>query len=210
MEQKNKNNGLAIAGLVLGIISICISFIAIINNACFFLGILSIIFGIISLVKKSSKGISITSLVLGIVSIVIAVSLQISWANALNDLSNDLNDISNDLSNDLDTMTGKNTDEVLKNLDINIGTFQVTTDKYGFNDTKLTVKITNKTNDTKSFSLTIEAVTSDGSRIDTDYIYANDLTAGQSQSFDLFTYVSSDEIEEMKSATFNIVKASMY
>lgn len=202
MNQENntvKKSGLATAGLVLGIIGICLSFIPIVNNASFFLGILAIIFGIVPLVKKASKGKAIAALILGILSVIITLSLQNSWSNALDDLSNDL-----------DTMTGENTEEVLKYVDVSIGNFKATKDEYGFNDTKLVVKITNKANETKSFNFTIEAVSSDGTRIDTDYIYANDLSAGQSQNFDLFTYVSDDDLDEMKSATFNIVEASMY
>ena len=34
--------------------------------------------------------------------------------------------------------------------------------------------------------------------------------AGQSQSFDIFTYVSSDKLNAMQNATFKIVEASMY
>ncbi|MGN1342320.1 MAG: DUF4190 domain-containing protein [Bacilli bacterium] len=202
MQQENNNikkNGFATAGLVLSIVGICTSFIPIINNASFFLGILAVIFAIVSLIKKSSKGKAIASLILGILSIIITLSLQNSWSNSLDDLSKDL-----------DNMAGNNTEEVLKNVDVNIGTFEVTTDEYGFTDTKLVVKITNTSNEKKSFNFTIEAVASDGSRIDTDYIYANDLSAGQSQSFNLFTYVNNDKLEEIKSATFNIVEASMY
>lgn len=194
----NKKSGLATAGLVLGIVGICLSFIPILNNASFFLGILALIFGIVSLVKKTSKGKVIASLVLGILSVVITLSLQSSWSNTLDDISNDLDNIS-----------GDNTEEVLNYVDINIGSFEVVEDTY-FNDTKLTVKITNKTNEKKSFSITIEAASSDGTRIDTDYIYANDLLAGQSQSFDLFTYISDEDLDEMKKAKFNIVEASMY
>ena len=196
---ENKKSGLATAGLVLGIIGICLSFIPIINNAAFFLGVLAIIFGIIPLIKKKSKGKAISALVLGILSIIITLSLQSSWAASLDEISNDL-----------DTMTGDNTEEVLKNLDINYGTFEIVTDEYGFTETKLTVTITNKTNERKSFNLDIEAVTTEGSRIEIDYIYATDLAAGQSQSFDIFEYIEDDKLEIMKSATFNIVEASMY
>lgn len=196
---ENKKSGLATAGLVLGIIGICLSFIPIINNAAFFLGVLAIIFGIIPLIKKKSKGKAISALILGILSIIITLSLQSSWAASLDEISNDL-----------DTMTGDNTEEVLKNLDINYGTFEIVTDEYGFTETKLTVTITNKTNERKSFNLDIEAVTTEGSRIEIDYIYATDLAAGQSQSFDIFEYIEDDKLEIMKSATFNIVEASMY
>ena len=179
MKQENKKSVLAVAGLVLSIISICTCFIPIINNASFFLGVLAIIFAIISLIKKTSKGSSIAALVLGILSIIITISLQNSWSNNLDNLSNDL-----------DTMTGKNTEEVLKNVDVNIGSFQTTTDEYGFNDTGL--------------------IAADGSRIDTDYIYANNLASGQSQDFNLFEYVSSDNLNKMKNATFKVIEASMY
>jgi len=194
-----KKSGLATAGLVLGIIGICTSLIPIINNASFVLGILSVIFGIISLVKKTSKGKAIAVLILGVLAVVITLSLQSSWSDSLDEISNDL-----------DNMSGKNTEEVLKNVDVSIGNFEVVTDEYGFTETKLTVKVTNKTNEKKSFDFQIEAVASDGSRIDTDYIYATNLSAGQSQSFDLFQFISDSDLQSMKSATFNINEASMY
>ena len=107
-------------------------------------------------------------------------------------------------------MDGTNTEKVLKQVDVDMGNFEVETDEYGFNETKLTVKITNKTNETKSFSFKIEAVDENGNRISDDTIYANDLTSGQSQNFDIFEYVESEKIDAMKNAKFNIIEASMY
>ena len=161
MEKQTKKSGFATAGLVLAIIAISTSFIPIINNASFILGILATIFGIISLIKKANKGKSTVALVLGILSIIITISLQNSWSESL------------------DNMTGDNTEEVLKNVDVSIGNFIATTDQYGFTDTKLSVKITNKTNEKKSYEIQIEAIDTDGSRIDVYYIYANDLGASQ-------------------------------
>ena len=196
---ENKKSGLATAGLVLGIIGICLSFIPILNNASFFLGILAVIFGIIPLIKKASKGKAIAALILGILSIVITLSLQSSWSESLDKVSEDL-----------DKASGENTEEVLKNVDVNMGTFEVTTDEYGFSETKLVVNVTNKASEKKSYNIEIEAVATDGSRIDTDYIYANDLGAGQSQEFEIFTYVDDADLEAMRSATFEIIEASMY
>lgn len=194
-----KKSSLATAGFVLGIIGICLSFIPIINNASFLLGILAAIFGIISLIKKASKGKAITAVILGVLSVVITLSLQSSWSSSLDEVSKNL-----------DNITGENTEEVLKNVTVDIGKFEVKTDEYGFNETKLVVKITNTSSEKKSFDIEIEAVDKDASRIDIDYIYANDLAAGQSQSFELFTYVEDEKIESMKSATFKIIEASMY
>lgn len=187
-----KKSGLSTAGLVLGIIGISISFIPILNNASFILGILAIVFGVIALFKKASKGKTIVAIILGVLSLIITISLQNSWANSLDDL------------------TGNNTDEILKNVDINIGNFQVFTDEYGFKETKLVVKITNKLSDKKSFDFTIEAISTDGTRIDTDYIYVTNLGPNQSQNFEIFTFVSDNDIDNFKNATFNVVEASMY
>lgn len=196
---ENKKSGLATAGLVFGIIGICLSFIPILNNASFFLGILAVIFGIIPLIKKASKGKAIAALILGVLSIIITLSLQSSWSESLDKVSEDL-----------DNASGENTEEVLKKVDVNIGSFEVKTDEYGFSETKLVVNITNNASEKKSYNIEIEAVAADGSRIDTDYIYANNLGAGQRQEFEIFTYVDDADLESMKSATFKVIEASMY
>lgn len=198
MEGKKKS-GLATAGMVLGIVGICTSFIPIINNVSFLLGILALIFGIISIIKKASTGKCITAIILGILSIFITIGLQNTWSKSLNQVSNDL-----------DKLAGNSTEEVLKNdIDVNLGEFQVIKGEY-YDETKMVVKLTNKTSETKSFNIQIEAVDSNGARINNDYIYANNLGAGQSQNFEIFTYVSSDKLESMKKATFKIVEASVY
>lgn len=198
-HSETQKSSLCTAGLVLGIIGVCTSFIPIINNLSFILGILAVIFGLVS-VKKANKGKMITTIILGILAIAITLSSQKAISDSLDTLSENL-----------DTASGENTEQVLNNdVDVVLGNFEVTTDEYGLSDTKLTVKVTNKTNKTKSFSIQVEAVDSNGNRINQDYVYANNLTAGQSQNFDIFAFVSSDQIEAMKSATFNIVEASAY
>lgn len=197
--ENTKKSGFATAGLVLGIVGICTSFIPIINNLSFVMGILAIIFGIIALVKKAGKGKTIAAIILGILAIVITLNAQKAVSDSLNQVSADL-----------DKMTGSSTEEILANdADVVLGNFEVTNGTYT-TDTKLTVKVTNKTSESKSFSIQIEAINPDGSRITNDYVYANSLSAGQSQNFDTFTYVSSDNLEAMKNATFKIVEVSMY
>lgn len=198
-HSETQKSSLCTAGLVLGIIGVCTSFIPIINNLSFIMGILAVIFGLVS-IKKAGKGKMIATIILGILAIVITLNAQQSLSDSLDALSEDL-----------DTASGENTEQVLANdVDVVLGDFEATTDEYGLSDTKLTVKITNKTNETKSFSIQVEAVDANGSRINQDYVYANNLTAGQSQNFDIFQFVSSDQIEAMQNATFNIVEASAY
>ena len=199
-EEKAKSNGMSKAGLILGIVAMCTCFIPIVNNASFVIGILAAIFGIIGLIKKQKKGKAIAGVVLGILSIIITISLQNSWSKAIDDISKDL-----------DTLTGDNTEEVLKNnVDVAIGDFVATTDKYGLTDTKLQVNVTNKSSEQKSFSIEIEAVDTNGNRLDTDTIYISNLNPGQTQSKEAFTLVTSDKVNDLKSAKFNVVSVSMY
>lgn len=199
MEEKKKN-GLATVGLVLGIIGVCTSFIPIINNIAFVLGLIGAIFGIIALTKKTNKGQAIAGIILCILAAVITVNSQKALSDSLNEVSDTL-----------DKATGSSTEEVLKNdVNVELGEFEVIKDSYGLTDTKLTVRVTNKTSEKKSFNLHIEAVDASGARINEDYVFANDLASGQSQSFDIFTLVTSDKIEAMQNATFKIVEASVY
>ena len=198
-REETQKSGLCTAGLVLGIIGVCTSFIPIINNLSFFLGVLAVIFGLVS-IKRASKGKMIDTIILGILSIVITLMMQKATSDTLDTISNSI-----------DNMSGGNTDQVLNTeVDVKLGDFEVTEGDYGLTNTKLTVTVTNKTNETKSFNIQIEAVDENGNRINQDYVYANNLTAGQSQNFDLFQYVSSEQIDAMKNATFNIVEASSY
>lgn len=197
--KEEKKTGFSVAAMVLGIIGICLSFIPIVNNVSFILGVLSVIFAIISLVKKSGKAKAIVGLILGILSVVITLSLQNSWSKSLDDVGKDL-----------DNMTGDNTEEILKkDVDVNIGKLNVTTDEYGYSDSELVVTVTNKSKEKKSFTIHIEAVDNTGKRIDDDYVYANDLNSGQTQDFKIFTLVSSEKLEQMKSAEFKIIDVSM-
>lgn len=202
MEEKNKS-GLGTAGLVLGIVGVCFSFIPIINNLSFIIGVLSIIFGIIVVIKGNRKGKAIASLILGIFSILIAILMQQVFVDAINSAVDEVN-------NNINQVTGNSTEEILTNcVDVNLGKFEVIENEY-FTNTKLVVKVTNKTSEMKSFSFQIEAINTDGSRIDNDYVYVNNLSAGQSQEFEIFTYVQDEKLETMKNATFKIVEASMY
>lgn len=199
MEEKKKS-GFATAGLVLGIIGICTSFIPIVNNLSFVLGAIGVIFAIISLVKKASKGQAIAGVILCVLAIVITINSQKALSDSLNEVSADLN-----------KATGASTEEILANdANVELGKFEVTKDSYGITDSKLTVKVTNKTSEKKSFNFHIEAVDATGARINEDYVYANDLASGQSKNFEIFTLVTSDKINEMKNATFKIIEASMY
>ncbi len=198
-----KKSGFATAGLVLGIIALVTAFIPIVNNASFFMGILAAIFGLIPLFKKASAGKAVAALILGVLAIVMTLVMQSVYTKAINDAVDEA-------TKDLGYMMGDKTDEILDEyLDVSMGSFQVIEGEY-LTETQLTVTVKNKGAERKSFDLQIEAVTKDGTRIDTDSIYISDLGPGQKQTFKIFQFVSSEDIPSLKQATFQVIEASMY
>ncbi len=86
--------GMTISGiiaLVLGILSLLICYIPILNNGSVILGVIGAIFGIVAVVatrskgKKSGRVIAILGLMLSVVSVVAALALQSAWSKALDD-----------------------------------------------------------------------------------------------------------------------------
>lgn len=87
MAHKEKS-GLATAGMVLGIIGICLSLIPIINNVAFILALLGLVFGIIGIVqtkdsKKAGKGKAIAAIILAILTIILVLASQKLFSDAL-------------------------------------------------------------------------------------------------------------------------------
>ena len=193
---EEKKSSFATVCIVLGVVALCTSFIPFFNNLSFAIAIMGIICAIVSLIKKASIKKSIVGIIICIVACVAVVNAQKSLSDSLNEVTGNLD--------------GSNTEEILKNyVDVTLGNFEVIDGEY-ITETKLPVTIKNKSSEQKSFDIQIEAVDSEGNRITEGYIYANDLSAGQSQVFNVFEYVESAKLELMKNATFNIVEVSMY
>lgn len=94
-SQPKTSSGLAIAGLVLGIIAILTSFLPIINNLSFFIALIGGVLAAIALVgalrgKHTAKGMSIAGVVLAVVSIVVVLVTQSAYSAALKAASDEL------------------------------------------------------------------------------------------------------------------------
>ena len=209
-----KKSGFATAGLVVGIVGICLSFIPVVNYVVFALGILAIVFAVVCFIKKASIGISVAAFILGVLSIVVAIIMHMlvykAVDYAVNGMSKDLNDAVDNISSNFADITGENTEEIIeKYLDVTFGKFEVKKDTF-LTETKLPVTIKNKANEKKSFSIGIEAIDKNGTRIATDIILVDGLGAGQSQNEEVFTLLTDDKIEKLKNAEFKVYEASMY
>lgn len=198
---ERKNTGLGIAALVLSIIAVVFCFIPYINVISYIMGFLAVIFGIVSLIsKKAKKGLPVAALILAIIAIFFASSMNNATTKAIKDTSKEL-----------DKITGNSTEEVLKkDVELTLGSLEITTKEYGFTETQLVVTIKNITDKQKSYNFHIEAVDNTGHRIDEDYIYVNDLGAGQTTTEKIFTYIEDEKLEAMRNATFKVIEASVY
>lgn len=87
-QQPQSSSGLAIAGMVLGIVGIATSIIPFVNNASFFIGIVGLILAIVGMVgvskgKKKGRGFAIAGLVLNILTIIAVLGSQALYSAAI-------------------------------------------------------------------------------------------------------------------------------
>lgn len=87
-ESTKQSSGLAIAGLVLGIIAAATSFVPIVNNLSFFIALIGGVLATIALVgalrgKHAAKGLSIAGVVLAVVSCVVVLVTQSAYKTAI-------------------------------------------------------------------------------------------------------------------------------
>lgn len=195
----------AIVALVLAIIALVLSAVPIINNFAFLLVIVAIVFAIVAIVgtrsgKKSGLGMSIVSLVLAIIAAVVVVGSQAIYSAAIDEATAGLG-----------RATGDATEEILgTEVEVKQGTYKLSKGNYGMINSELPITVTNLTDETSSYMIEIEAINAAGDRITQDTIYVNDLGAGQSQNFKAFQYISSDDYNEMKNATFQIMSVGAF
>lgn len=91
-------SGLAIAGMVIGIVSLACSPIPIVNNVVFFVAIVGLVLSIIGLrgvaknPARKGKGIAIAGIILSAVAIVLVLATQMLYGAVLDEVSDQLNE----------------------------------------------------------------------------------------------------------------------
>ncbi len=205
-DKTERKSGLAIAGFIIAILAILGSAIPIFNNVSFFFAVVSLIFGVIGLVaikkgKRVGQGLAIATIILSVLTFVVVLATQSFYGKVAEDVGNSVNESMNDFD-------GTNTDKLLEtSVDVTIGKFAVTNDGY-IDSTELPVTVKNKASEKASYTVKIEAVDADGTRVADDTIYVTDLNAGQSVSEKAFQYVESGKVEALKTATFKILEVT--
>lgn len=204
MNQQSSKS--AMAALIISIVALVLSAIPIINNFAFVLAAVGILIGIVGVAKKSGvgRGKAIVAIVISILAGAIVFASQSFYSSAIDAASSEV-------KKSTDKVTGDATEELLKNdVTVELGKFVASQDEYGLVTSELPVTVTNKNAEKKSYSIQLEAIDANGQRVGDEYVTANDLGAGQTQSFKAFAFITSDKVEAMKAATFKIVSVSQY
>lgn len=157
--------------------------------------------------KSAGKGALIgfiTKIVLSIILVVLYIAFSASlFSNILNETESNIPIIGS-------VFEEETTDQILeKYVEVSFGEFKITNNGY-FSETSLDVKVKNIAEKQYTYYIVIEAVDENGTRIDTDTIYAEKLNAGQDVNLTAFEYVEEDRINQFKSATFRVLEINKY
>ena len=157
--------------------------------------------------KSAGKGALIGFITKIVLSIILVILYVVFAATLFTNISNYVE--SNILVID-DAFREETTDEILeKYVDISFGEFKVTNNGY-FSETSLDITVKNKAEKQCTYYITIEAVDSNGARIETDMIYADRLGAGQEIYLKAFEYVDQEKLNQFKNATFKVLEINKY
>ena len=157
--------------------------------------------------KSAGKG-ALVGFITKIVLSIILVILYVVFAATL--FTNISNDIESNVPSIGDVFREETTDEILeKYVDVSFGEFKVINNGY-FSETSLDITVKNKAEKQCTYYITIEAVDSNGARIETDMIYADRLGAGQEIYLKAFEYVDQEKLNQFKKATFKVLEINKY
>ena len=190
MSEANGNkatSGMAIAGLVLGILAAVSSWIPIINNFSFILAVIGLVFAIVGVVgtvrgKQAGKGIAIAALVINLVAAGIVLAMQSAMSAAIDDATSGL------------VSTEDVTVQQQEGTDVDAGTDSADQQAYAISDVQMTgddysVTIsgtfTNNSDAEVSYvQVSYRLLDAEGAQIGTAYANTNNLPAGGTWKFE--------------------------
>lgn len=207
--QQQRGNATAITGFIIAAVAFLLCLIPVINYFALILAIVGLILGIIGLVGanrgRKHRGLAVAAIVVSVLAGIGALASQALYGATLNELSSGLDEV----SDSVDRAAGGSTDEILaEDLTVEMGPFEGTADEFGMVTSRLPVTLTNIADEAYSYSVHIEAVDSSGARVGEDWAYSSELGAGQSESFDLFAFVTQEDLGKLQGATFQIVEVT--
>lgn len=221
-ERPRKDNGLAVAGFVLGLLGFLGSFVPLLNIPAIVIAVVGLILGIfgITTARKAGtgKGLAVSGVVLAALAIVIGILVNAAFAQGVSDAANEADEsvvaaegTSLELEESLNRADGSATEDLLADdLTVEIGSFEGQADEFGTVTAMLPVTVKNTADGSHSYTVQVEAVDASGESIAQDYAATAELVSGQSESFDLFRFVTEDEFRALEDADFQIVEVRQY
>ena len=208
-------NVLSIVGFVLAGLALLGSWIPGVNFLCALLGLAGIVLGAVGLTQikkgKTGKGFSIAAIVLGVLSIVATVLIWVAIVAATNNATARYAESVAEIQEDADRAFGEATDDVLANdLDVEFGAFEGDADEYGWVESSMPVTLTNTSDEPLTFNIDVDALAADGTVVETDWVYTEELAPGASETVEIFTLIDDDNLEAMRTATVEVTQASAY
>lgn len=206
---------MAIVGFVLAILGFLGSWIPFVNIFAAVMGIAGVVLGFVGLSQakrgRSGKGFSIAAIVLGVVSVLVTILVWVLFVIAANEASSQYEQSLAEIQEDSDRALGESTDEILANdLEVEVGTFEGTADEFGWVESALPVTLTNTSDEPLTFDLDIDAVAADGTVVESDFAYTDELAPGESTTVETFDFIDSENLEAMRTATFEVTRVSAY
>lgn len=185
-------SGMAVAGLVLGVVALLTSFLPIINNLAFLFALLGLALAIVGLVgvlkgKRVGKGIAIGAMVVNALSLVVVLATQAMFSSVLDEASKALNEggvSTEDVSVVSDTSSTEDADSaaVDETPKYTIEGETMTADQFS---TKITGSLTNNTDQEVGYlQVSYMLYDADGARIGTAWANVNNLAAGETWKFE--------------------------
>jgi hypothetical protein len=95
-------------------------------------------------------------------------------------------------------------------LGVEIGSFSLALDSTGLMESSLTIHVTNKSNQTKTFDIKLEALGAKGKKLTEDSAYVVNLGAGQTANVAVFKIVNNQLAQQLKNAEFKVTEAVSY
>ena len=200
-EQNTKQgaSGMAIAGLVLGIVAAISSWIPIINNFSFILALIGAVFAIVGVVstvrgKHSGKGLAIAALVVNVIALVLVLATQSAMSAAIDEATTPAVS-TEDVQVQAD---GAGEAEAEAEPAYSIADEAMTGDDYSVT---ITGTFTNNTDEDISYvQLSYRLLDAEGAQIETAYANTSDLSAGGMWKFEAMGFVGSDEVASFELA----------
>ena len=197
-KKEPESTGLYTAGMICGIIGVVFSFIPGVSWIGLVLGILALVFGIMGLVKKAGGGKAVAATVLGGISVLIGIVMMIIVANFINTAVDLIGGAAGEAINTM--IENYETNIVGKYADVEVLGYKET-DK---NNRGVEVEVTNTSDKTRSFTITLRALDSDGDKLGEETLTASALAPGESKT----VYVFKTGISKSALADADIVVSS--